>query len=253
MSTASSRRAELPSASHGSPADPAAALASQAGAPLPTGTATVVPWPGRTNGAQAATLPSARPLPDAAVRIETAQMGDWMDILDVVARHFPYAGELELRYYLCNQSSWFHIARVGDALAGFVHLQPRLDERTMWLNMIVVDEPYRRFGCARRLLAHAEQVARQAGCESIGLRVMASNERAIRLYLEQGYQDIRETFDEDSGGHFRVMSKSLAAPTGAVAGAEGADFEPDTGWRRWCNQLNYMVRIGNRSPLRGRK
>jgi ribosomal protein S18 acetylase RimI-like enzyme len=252
MSTASSRRAEPPSAPQGSPAEPVAAATPPASSPTATTSATVVAWPGRTNGVQAAALPSARPLPDAAVRIETAQLSDWMDILDVVARHFPYAEELELRYYLCNQSSWFHIARVGDALGGFVHLQPRLDERTMWLNMIVVDEPYRRFGCARRLLAHAEEVARQAGCESIGLRVMASNERAIRLYLEQGYEDIRETYDEDAGGRYRVMSKPLAASTGAVAGAEGLALDSDTGWRRWRNQLNYLVRIGSRSPLRGR-
>lgn len=253
MSTASSRRAEPPSVPQDSPADPVAAATSPAVIPPSSDSARVVPWPGRTNGAQAATLPSARPQPDAPVRIETAQMGDWMDILDVVARHFPYAGEMELRYYLCNQASWFHIARVGDALGGFVHLQPRLDERTMWLNMIVVDDPYRRFGCARRLLAHAEEVARQAGCESIGLRVLASNERAIRLYLEQGYEDTGETFDEEAGGRYRVMSKSLAGSTGSVAVAEGESLASDAGWRRWRNQLNYLVRIGSRSPLRGRK
>lgn len=255
MSTASSRRSDLPSAPPGSPASPAATAPTSSHTPPMASSATIVAWPGRTHGPQAATLPSARPMPDATLRIETAQMGDWMDILDIVARHFPYAGDLELRYYLCNQPSWFHVVRVGDALGGFVHLQPRLDERTLWLNMIVVDEPYRRFGCARHLLAHTEEMARQADCESIGLRVLASNERAIRLYLEQGYVDVRESYDADSGGRYRVMSKSLAASTGTMAGdvGAGADLEPDTGWRRWRNRLNYLVRIGGRSPLRGRK
>lgn len=251
MSTASSRHTDPPSASPGSPASPAAAAPTSGHTQPMANSATIVAWPGRNPGAQATAQPSAQPMPDAAVCIEAAQMGDWMDILDIVARHFPYAEELELRYYLCNQSSWFHIARIGEALAGFVHLQPRPDERTMWLNMIVVDDPYRRFGCARRLLAHTEEVARQAGCESIGLRVIASNERAIRLYLEQGYVDVHETFDEDAGGRYRVMSKSLCASSTAIA--EGMDFEPDTGWRRWRNQLNYLLRIGSRSPLRGRK
>jgi GNAT superfamily N-acetyltransferase len=246
MSTASSRRADPP------PAHPVQAAAPSSPPPAPESSATVVPWPGRTHGTAGAARPADLSLPDASVRIETANMGDWLDILDIVARHFPFADELELRYYLCNQSSWFHVARVGGALAGFAHLQPRLEERTLWLNMLVVDGPYRRFGCSRRLLAHAEELAYRAGFTSIGLRVMASNERAVRLYLEQGYVDVKQSYDREKGGHFRVMSKALATPPGTEVAAQDPNFQPDTGWRRWRNQLNYLVRIGSQSPLRGR-
>jgi len=216
-------------------------------------TAKVIAWPGPTRPVRLAQSPVGLPAVADPVCIETAQVRDWMSILDIVVRHFPLADERELRYYLCNQASWFHVLRMGDVLCGFVHLQPRPAERTMWLNMIAVEAPFRHLGCARSLLAHTELLSRRMGLEAIGLRVLPSNARALQVYRGQGYVVVGETYDEGDACLYWVMRKALSSSGGALRqGDAPADVEPDTGWRRWRNRLNYLVRIGGRSPLRGR-
>lgn len=183
--------------------------------------------------------------------VEPARMSDWMDILQMVARFFPHADELELRYHLCNQSACFHAARVGGTLAGFMHIEPKPENHLMWLNMIAVDEPFRRHGIGQKFMLLAEQLAREASLPRIGLRVLAENHQAIELYRKQGYARVKETREGPAGLAYLVMEKQLVAgpPDRSASGAESMD----PGWRRWINRLYYLVSIGSRSPLRGRR
>lgn len=212
----------------------------------------VMRGPGAASTTSAIPVHLAEPALQAlSADIEPARMSDWMDILQMVARFFPHADELELRYHLCNQSACFHAARVGGTLAGFMHIEPKPENHVMWLNMIAVDEPFRRHGIGQKFMLLAEQLARQAGLPRIGLRVLADNQQAIELYLKQGYARVKETRDGPAGLTFLMMEKQLVGSTAGPGGSAAESTDP--GWRRWINRLYYLASIGSRSPLRGRR
>ncbi len=56
-----------------------------------------------------------------------------------------------------------------------------------YVERLVVSPPFRRQGMARRLLTAAEDFARDAGKETVGLHVSGNNLSALRLYEAEGY------------------------------------------------------------------
>jgi ribosomal protein S18 acetylase RimI-like enzyme len=56
-----------------------------------------------------------------------------------------------------------------------------------WLNYLAVDPAVRRHGIGRRLVAHAEQILRDAGCPKICLQVRAGNAAALEFYRALGF------------------------------------------------------------------
>ncbi|WP_310424223.1 GNAT family N-acetyltransferase [Chamaesiphon sp. VAR_48_metabat_135_sub] len=54
--------------------------------------------------------------------------------------------------------------------------------------LICVDPPYRRQGIGRALMEHAEIWAKAQGYTQIGLQVFTTNQPAIELYQQLGYQ-----------------------------------------------------------------
>lgn len=59
-----------------------------------------------------------------------------------------------------------------------------------YVERLVVSPAFRRQGMARRLLAAAEDLARDAGRETVGLHVSANNLSALRLYEAEGYAEV---------------------------------------------------------------
>jgi len=57
-----------------------------------------------------------------------------------------------------------------------------------WLNYLAVDPQLRRRGIGRRLVAHAEQILRDAGCPKINLQVRTKNTAAFGFYRALGFQ-----------------------------------------------------------------
>ena len=59
-----------------------------------------------------------------------------------------------------------------------------------YVERLVVSPAFRRHGMARRLLSAAEDLARDSGKETVGLHVSANNLPALRLYENEGYEEI---------------------------------------------------------------
>jgi ribosomal protein S18 acetylase RimI-like enzyme len=51
-----------------------------------------------------------------------------------------------------------------------------------WLNYLAVDPTFRRQGIGRLLVAHAEEILREAGCPKICLQVRTGNTAALEFY-----------------------------------------------------------------------
>lgn len=59
-----------------------------------------------------------------------------------------------------------------------------------YVERLVVAPAFRRQGIGRRLLVAAEELAREAGKETVGLHVSANNLSALLLYEAQGYVEV---------------------------------------------------------------
>ena len=59
-----------------------------------------------------------------------------------------------------------------------------------YVERLVVSPAFRRHGMARRLLSAAEDLARESGKKTIGLHVSANNLPALRLYEDEGYEEV---------------------------------------------------------------
>ena len=59
-----------------------------------------------------------------------------------------------------------------------------------YVERLVVSPSFRRQGIARLLLTAAEDLAREAGKESVGLHVSGNNLTALRLYEAEGYKEV---------------------------------------------------------------
>jgi GNAT superfamily N-acetyltransferase len=89
------------------------------------------------------------------------------------------------------------------AVVGTVSLRP-LDEATLHLKQMAVDEAKRRMRIGARLLAHAEAWAAQAG-----FRLMIAHARvgAEGFYLKLGYAQEGGAFEENTIPHVRVIKR----------------------------------------------
>ncbi len=77
------------------------------------------------------------------------------------------------------------------------------------LYSLVTDPAHRGTGVASRLLATAEEVARERGCVSLRLEVRVDNEDAIRLYGRRGFEvvGVTDDFYEDGSDALRMRKR----------------------------------------------
>lgn len=122
------------------------------------------------------------------VEVDQARLGDWLGICKLVADNFPLETEQRVGFWLCHHLPFIHVARHHGEVIGFFHVQRRVEENMLWVNMIAVAEHMRGQGVAQKLLARVEQVAAACGLGRIGLQCLDTNLAALKIYERTGYQ-----------------------------------------------------------------
>ena len=120
------------------------------------------------------------------------------------AQPWSYEGLLE---ELSNPLAVFRVAICGGEVAGYVGMHHIVDEG--YITNIAVFPAYRRMGVATRLLKHLIRYAKDHEMTMITLEVRVSNEGAIALYEENGFDDegIRPSFYTDPTEDARIMTR----------------------------------------------
>lgn len=104
------------------------------------------------------------------------------------ARGWPMGGsEAQLRAALADPATAVFGLRVGSALEAYAAVARLPFEAE--LQAILVDEPRRGQGLARRLLGVVVDQAREWGSERLLLEVRAGNAAAVALYRSAGFQE----------------------------------------------------------------
>jgi ribosomal protein S18 acetylase RimI-like enzyme len=91
------------------------------------------------------------------------------------------------------------VADVAGTVVGFTAIQGRVEPESpdeeqaphSYVSDLVVLPGHRSQGIGRRLLEHAEALARSAGTKSLQIGVLSRNESAARLYRDFGFGDFR--------------------------------------------------------------
>jgi GNAT superfamily N-acetyltransferase len=132
-------------------------------------------------------------------KIRPAQQSDYARIAELAGQlGYPSAPE-EIEHRLQGmqasaENAVFVAELEGGEIAGwiavFVHRTVEADARAE-ISGLVVDERVRSQGTGYRLLAHAEEWARQNGCKAIGLHSNVIRDRAHLFYEGHGYAHIK--------------------------------------------------------------
>ena len=82
-------------------------------------------------------------------------------------------------------SDWFLVAVIRGKVVGSIMIG--YEGHRGWINYLAVDPSLHRQGVGRRLMEHAEEILRKAGCPKINLQVRSANKQAADFYASLGY------------------------------------------------------------------
>ncbi len=106
----------------------------------------------------------------------------------------------------------FLVAQVGGELVGCVYVEKR--GQRAYIGLLSIDPARQRSGLGSRLMAAAEDHARNAGCHAVDLRIVNLRQELPGFYHRLGYAEAgTEPFPQDAKPklpcHFVKMSKQL--------------------------------------------
>ena len=113
---------------------------------------------------------------------------------------------MRVDYTKALQEHRFDVVAEGDRIVGVIETMQRDDH--IWIENVAVAPDAQGSGIGRRLLDHAERLARTAGCFEARLLTNAAFEANVALYRRRGYVVDRE--EEFLNGITVYMSKKLA-------------------------------------------
>ncbi len=96
----------------------------------------------------------------------------------------------ELAEYLQAKKAVVFLAVDGETMLGWIWCHPirRMSKERLHVAEIAVAEGHRGQGVGARLLAQAEQYARENGIEELDLLVTAKNRSAVSFYEKKGFE-----------------------------------------------------------------
>lgn len=132
-------------------------------------------------------------MPDNDIALRPARADDVPALLALEAQ-FPgdRMSARQFRRHLRSASARMQVAHRGDALLGASLLFFRAGSDCARLYSLIVASTARGQGIGARLLADAEQAARDRGCQWLRLEVRVDNSAAIALYQRAGYRVVDE-------------------------------------------------------------
>ncbi|MEK6902551.1 MAG: GNAT family N-acetyltransferase [archaeon] len=136
------------------------------------------------------------------MEIQSVNEYDAAEILLLIHEHFPY---MEMSFEqlvkrINHRTFLFQKSMEKENIAGFAEWQiPKIGERVIQLNGIVVKPWYQRKGHGRALLAAGEKWARQKGFAKIRLFVASTNIPAKKMYRASGF-GFRKMHNRKIGG-----------------------------------------------------
>lgn len=144
-------------------------------------------------------------------RVRRARLTDIPSLI-ALEEYFPSdrLTRANLRYLLTQGNAVLWIWEQDGAIAGSAVVLFRAGSRRARLYSLVTHPAQRGRGIGGRLLAAAEQCARQRGCHCLALEVRPGNSGARRLYHRRGYRDtVRVPEFYQDGRDARRMEKPL--------------------------------------------
>jgi ribosomal protein S18 acetylase RimI-like enzyme len=123
------------------------------------------------------------------MKIRPYQPGDqeavirlWHDCGLVVSQNRP---DLDIARKLDVNPEWFLVGEIDGAV--IASCMAGYEGHRGWINYLAVSPPFQSKGCARRLMAAAEALLKQAGCPKINLQVRSTNRKVITFYQSLGF------------------------------------------------------------------
>ncbi|MBQ7223133.1 MAG: ribosomal protein S18-alanine N-acetyltransferase [Erysipelotrichaceae bacterium] len=119
--------------------------------------------------------------------IRKARKADLEAILGIEQRCFKHPWNRDQYLYEMNENPYCQLwvmERDGKVI-GFYDLWLIFEQAE--IANIAIDVPWQHHGLGEQLMQHLENLARENGCETIGLEVRVSNQRAISLYERSGF------------------------------------------------------------------
>ncbi len=109
------------------------------------------------------------------------------------------------------------IARTPELLLPLVELEAEAPGH-WYVNVLAVHPEFRRHGVGAALLAHADDLGRQAGTRGMAIIVASENDRAVRLYEKVGYRQaarrpLRPFPGAKRGGDWLLLTKPHSSPS----------------------------------------
>lgn len=124
----------------------------------------------------------------AAVKLRRMQESDLAEVMQVELRAYPWPWSVG-NFRDCLRSGYsMWVLEADRRIIGYAVLSVQADEAHL-LN-ICIDPAWQSRGLGRRLLRDVRQAAQAQGAQRIFLEVRPSNRHAVKLYQDEGFNEI---------------------------------------------------------------
>lgn len=151
-----------------------------------------------------ADVPALNRLVNSAYRGDSSRLG-WTTEADLL--NGVRTSEADLYELVANPLAQILTYRVAGRLLGCVYVERKGTE--LYLGMLTVSPDCQTAGIGKRLLAAAEKLAIETGCQMISMTVITQRHELIAWYERRGYRSTGETKPFPNDPRFGVPTQPL--------------------------------------------